>query len=68
MLCPTCSVLSFMKTHKLCVKCKEPTSINIAILCDKCSARDLLCAICLKRTNNAPIKDKKTSKCRCNSG
>ena len=68
MLCSTCSTLSYTSNAKPCAKCKESTSINIAILCDKCSIRDLLCAICLKRTNNLIIKDKKISKCRCNSG
>lgn len=49
MLCPQCSKLSFVYTKKSCRKCQSPVSINIASICDGCSAKDKICSACLKR-------------------
>lgn len=64
MICSSCSKLSFLFTKKSCVRCYAEVIANLAILCDNCSKKDSVCAVCLKKTQNTPIRNK-MGKCRC---
>lgn len=64
MICHNCSSLSFMYTKKKCVRCTGETITNLSILCEACSLKDKICAVCLKKIvpQNKRVV---TGKCNC---
>lgn len=49
MQCSECSKLSIQTGSKKCKNCKSDIYDNLSAICNKCSSRDLVCSICLKK-------------------
>lgn len=67
MICSSCSKLSFVYTTKKCVKCSGEAITTLSILCDTCAKKDKVCAVCLKKVDSTPIRNK-LGGCRCGGG
>ncbi len=65
MFCPSCSSLALLFTKKKCVRCHGEINNNLSIICDACSVKDKVCAICLKKTEIFSNKNNNIGKCRC---
>lgn len=60
MICNNCATLSSMFSKKQCLKCNLEIFNNKYVICENCSDRDRVCAICLKKMIT---KNKKLSGC-----
>lgn len=49
MICQSCINLLFKEKQKTCIKCSKQINIEILKLCDTCSNKENLCAVCLKK-------------------
>lgn len=49
MICAECSKLVIKTANKKCRNCKLDVYDNLSLICTKCSAKDLICSICLKK-------------------
>lgn len=49
MICANCSKLAFLYCKKSCLRCQGQVVVNIAVICEVCSAKDNVCTICLKK-------------------
>lgn len=56
MICGDCSKLVIKTANKKCNKCKLDVYDNLSLICTKCSAKDLVCSICLKKVYSTNIK------------
>jgi len=52
MLCNSCAKLALINANRICVRCKGAITNNLAVICDNCSSKEKLCAICLKKMHN----------------
>jgi hypothetical protein len=57
-MCSGCSKLAFVYTKKTCHRCQGAVVVNIAVICELCSAKDHICTVCLKRIQNSPPRTK----------
>ena len=49
MICGNCSKLAIKTANKKCQSCKLEVYDNLSLICSRCSVRDLICSICLKK-------------------
>ena len=49
MLCPNCNKLAILNTQRTCLRCQGKILNNLSCICDRCSAEQNMCSICLKR-------------------
>lgn len=63
MFCSNCAKLAILHTKKICIKCQGEIFNNLSVLCETCSARDKVCAICVKKTQNLLAAKLATSGC-----
>jgi len=67
MFCNNCIRLTYLNTKKKCMKCQSDVYINIAVLCDNCSASEGTCGICLKKNNMHSINKSRYTGGKCKS-
>lgn len=65
MLCQSCSNLLFTYTNRKCLRCQGNALTSISVLCETCSNKDKICAVCLKKTENSTAKKISSGGCRC---
>lgn len=63
MLCTNCTKLAKLHTNKTCLRCKGAISINISVLCDKCSDNSNQCSVCLKNISKNNTKSNGCGQC-----
>ena len=49
MICSNCSKLAIKTANKKCKNCKLDVYDNLSLICNRCSSKDLVCSICLKK-------------------
>ena len=49
MMCTNCSKLAFIYVKKACLRCQGEVAINIAVVCEICSAKNKICTVCSKK-------------------
>ena len=62
MICSNCSKLAYLYTNKNCLRCQGNVTVNIAVICEVCSANSNNCTICLK---NIPKNPPQSGGCNC---
>jgi hypothetical protein len=62
MFCPGCSKLAHLFTKKNCLRCSGAVVVNIAVICEVCSIKDKICAVCLRKI---PSLSPRSGGCGC---
>jgi hypothetical protein len=63
MMCSSCSKLALLYvSNKQCMRCQGAVVVNMAVICEVCSATDKICTVCLKKLT--PLQPKPGG-CNC---
>ena len=66
MLCSNCAKLAMLATKRRCHKCGLWILNNLYVICEECSEKEQVCAICLKKISGSVTNQFKNRGCgRC---